>query len=140
MDIILNYDFVIKKSYSDFHPFMSYGMICKYMNVKKEENIIDSIKDKTNHQLKNVQKLFGNMLTTNHALNAKVSDAYSVYFRGAFSKKGDIISHLNNPSKTIDFKNFAVVAGFAGTRSTGGYSLAIKNKLDNIFLKQAFLA
>jgi hypothetical protein len=75
-------------SASDYYPEAK-----KYL--KKEENIIVAIKDKANYKLKNVQKLFWNTLKINHALNAKVSDVYSVYFRGAFSKKGDIIIKNN---------------------------------------------
>lgn len=74
--------------------------------IKKEENLIVAIRDIVNYKLSNVRKLFWNTITTNKSKTANVADVSSVYFRGAFSKKGDIISHLNNSPKVIEHKLF----------------------------------
>jgi hypothetical protein len=86
-------------SVSDFYPSAK-----KYL--KKESNPIVVIKDRVNHKITNVRKLFWNNFTTNQNKAAQVSDVTSVYFRNAFSKKGDIISHLNNIPKPIDHHLF----------------------------------
>lgn len=86
-------------SASDYYPNAT-----KYL--KKEENPIVVLTNLVNHQLSNVRKLFWNTFATNKNKIANIEDASSVYFRKAFSKKGDIISHLNNDPKPFDHHLF----------------------------------
>ncbi|MBA4849936.1 hypothetical protein [Emticicia sp. BO119] len=71
--------------------------------IQKDTTLIDFIGHQMKHKLSNVKKLFWNIFSKNEAVNASVSDKTSVYFRNAFSKKGDIVSHVNNMPKSIDF-------------------------------------
>lgn len=43
----------------------------------------------------------------------------------------------NLPTEPIDFKRTAIVAAFAGTKNTGGYSLEITGTADNLSIKTA---
>jgi hypothetical protein len=71
--------------------------------IEKDTTIVDFIGHRVKHKLANVKKLFWNVVSGNEAVNASVNDNSSVYFRSAFSPKGDIISHVNNTPKQVDF-------------------------------------
>lgn len=71
--------------------------------IEKDTTIVDFIAHRVKHKLANVRKLFWNIFTGNEAAKANVGDNSSVYFRSAFSSKGDIISHVNNTPKPVDF-------------------------------------
>ena len=71
--------------------------------IEKDTTIIDFIGHRVKHKLANVRKLFWNVFTGNEAAKANIEDKTSVYFRSAFSPKGDIISHVNNTPKQVDF-------------------------------------
>lgn len=86
-------------SAADYYPDAK-----KYL--KPENNFIVITKEVVNHKLSNVRKLFWNTISTNRNREASVKDGTSVYFRGAFSDKGDIISHLNNIPKLIEHHLF----------------------------------
>jgi hypothetical protein len=86
-------------SAADYYPAAK-----KY--IKPESNLIIVVKDIVSHQLSNVRKLFWNTFTSNQNQAANIDDETSVYFRGAFSTKGDIVSHLNNAPKYIDHHLF----------------------------------
>jgi len=43
-----------------------------------------------------------------------------------------IVAQLTTPASEIDFTRTAVVAAFAGTKNTGGYSVAVKKAADKI--------
>jgi len=71
--------------------------------IEKDTTIVDFIGHRVKHKLANVSKLFWNVFSKNDAVNANIEDNTSVYFRSAFSPKGDIISHVNNTPKKVDF-------------------------------------
>lgn len=71
--------------------------------IEKDTTLVDFIGHRVKHKLSNIKKLFWNVFSKNEAASASVDDKTSVYFRNAFSKKGDIISHVNNTPKHIDF-------------------------------------
>lgn len=71
--------------------------------IEKDTTITDFIRHRVKHKLANVKKLFWHVVSGNEAANASVEDKSSVYFRSAFSSKGDIISHINNTPKQVDF-------------------------------------
>ncbi len=93
------------------------------------ENLIYNVRDKVNQKIKNVRQLFFNILKKDHRITANNADNTSVYFRKAFSEKGDIISHLNNPPKAINFQDFP--------KEFVNYSLQIKDL--NLFVEKAKL-
>lgn len=72
------------------------------------ENIILNLKDHINHKITNTRKFFWNLVSADFRKSATIADHTSVYFRGAISENGDIISQLNNPPKAIDFKSFPI--------------------------------
>jgi hypothetical protein len=74
--------------------------------IEKDSTLVDFIGHRVKHKLSNVKKLFWNVFTKNEAAGASVEDKTSVYFRSAFSPKGDIISHVNNTPKHVDFSLF----------------------------------
>lgn len=74
--------------------------------IEKDTTLKDFIGHRVKHKLSNVSKLFWNTITKNEAAGASVNDKTSVYFRSAFSPKGDIISHVNNTPKQVDFALF----------------------------------
>ncbi|RYU93526.1 hypothetical protein [Emticicia agri] len=71
--------------------------------VARDTTTVDYIGHRVKHKLANIKKLFWNVFTKNEAAVAAVEDKTSVYFRSAFSAKGDIISHVNNTPKQVDF-------------------------------------
>ncbi|GAB3507989.1 hypothetical protein [Emticicia fontis] len=71
--------------------------------VEKDTTLVDFIGHRVKHKLSNVKKLFWNVFSKNEAASASVEDKKSVYFRSAFSQKGDIMSHVNNTPKSVDF-------------------------------------
>ncbi|WP_337041160.1 hypothetical protein [Emticicia sp. 17c] len=74
--------------------------------IAKDTSIVEFIGNRVKHKLTNLRKLFWNTATKNEAKFATISDQTSVYFRSAFSAKGDIISHVNNTPKQIEFQLF----------------------------------
>ncbi len=74
--------------------------------IEKDTSLVDFIGNRVKHKLANVRKLFWNVFTKNEAVTANIDDKTSVYFRNAFSPKGDIISHVNNAPKHVDFSLF----------------------------------
>lgn len=71
--------------------------------IEKDTTLVDFIGHRVKHKLSNIKKLFWNVFSKNEAASATVDDKTSVYFRSAFSSKGDIISHVNNTPKPVDF-------------------------------------
>ncbi|RFS13922.1 hypothetical protein [Emticicia sp. C21] len=74
--------------------------------IEKDTTLVDFIGHRVKHKLSNIKKLFWNVFSKNDAANASVDDRTSVYFRKAFSSKGDILSHVNNTPKSVDFLLF----------------------------------
>jgi hypothetical protein len=74
--------------------------------IEKDTTLVDFIGHRVKHKLSNIKKLFWNTFSKNEAAIATVDDKTSVYFRSAFSKKGDILSHVNNTPKEVDFLLF----------------------------------
>ncbi len=81
--------------------------------VKKEKSFLKRVSTDIRHRFSNIRKLFWTSMGINKSAYARIEDSTSVYFRGAFSAKGDIVSHVNNrpsrfvftmfPKDTIDY-------------------------------------
>jgi hypothetical protein len=85
---------------ADYYPNASNYIV-------NRENILLNLEDNFKHKVKNVRQFFLNLIKPDFRKTAKVSDSSSVYFRGAFSENGDIISQLNNPPKVVDYHKFS---------------------------------
>ena len=74
--------------------------------IKKDTSVTEFVGNHIKHRLSNIRKLFWNTVGKNKAPGANIEDSTSVYFRSAFSPKGDIISHVNNFPNKVNYTLF----------------------------------
>jgi len=86
-------DFETQLSVADYSPD-------SYAHISMPSGITDQIKGVVNHRLLSVWKVPG-------LLNSySVEDPYSIYFRDAFNREGDIVSHENNVCSPVTVEDF----------------------------------
>lgn len=74
--------------------------------IMKDTSVTEYVGNRIKHRLSNIRKLFWNTFGKNKAPGANIEDSTSVYFRSAFSPKGDIVSHVNNYQKKVNYTLF----------------------------------
>jgi hypothetical protein len=105
-------------------------------------------KGKTNEKSKTKTTKTIEKMTNDKPIDKSMSDDIKVLAEGAYSKveqpfifmarSNETYTQLQNfvenlpPVLEIDFSKFVVVAAFAGTKNTGGYSVSIKNSAGKI--------
>jgi len=121
-----------------FLAIISFCLVGDISPQTKKPKTLNKIKTKINkvYAKRPVKAVNENVKTISEGAYSKVDTPFVFVARSAetYAQLQEMVENLPSASD-IDFKTTAIVAAFAGTKNTGGFSVDIKNVSNKIFLE-----